>query len=110
MPKIVTFNGIELSLSKYNGASVSLFDYLDKVTSSLEKGLDKNDENFKMSINVDFEADKPPRHRIYANEPVLEKTKNRVAKILGKISTKDEHVMTGSVKVNIQVEDKYLAE
>lgn len=106
MAKKVTFNGIELSLPKYDETALNLFDYLDNVITHLEKGLDKNDENFQLSINVDFETHKPPKHRIYANGTTKKSTKEKVAKILKTTSEKEYDHVSGSVKVNLMVEDR----
>lgn len=106
MTKKVILNGIELSLPKYDATSETIFDYLDGVVTHLEKGLDKNDENFKMSINVDFKANKPPMHRIYANGTTSKKTKDKVAKILKKSTIIAHQHVAGSVKINLMVGDK----
>jgi len=106
MTKKVTLNGIELSLPKYDATSETVFDYLDDVVTKLEKGLDKNDANFKMSINVDFEADKPPKHRIHANGGTSKETKEKVASILKQSATNGDNRVAGSVKVNFIVADK----
>ena len=105
MTKKVIFNGIELSHAKYDKSTLTIFDYLDKIINSLEKGLGKKDENFQFSINVDFAANKPPKHKIYSNGSTTKSTKEKVAKILNNTKAKDYSHTTGSVKVNLMVKD-----
>ncbi|HSO13156.1 MAG TPA: hypothetical protein VLT51_12325 [Anaerolineales bacterium] len=106
MTKKVTFNGIELTLPKYDEISQTIFDYLDNVITDLEKGLDKNDGIFQMSINVDFAADKLPKHKIYANGTTKKRTKAKVAKILKSTAEQQFDHVAGSVKVNLMVGDR----
>jgi hypothetical protein len=106
MTKRVTFNGIELFLPKYDGTALTIFDYLDKVIAHLEKGLDTNDGSFQISLNVDFSTDTPPKHTIHANRSTNKKTKDKVAKILKQAIDGVYNHVSGSVKVNLLVEDK----
>ena len=106
MPKKVTFNGVELSLPKYDKSVLSIFDYLDKVIDKLESGLDKSDENFQLSINLDFSADKPPKHKILDKGTTTKKSKDKVSKILKKAAEEEHDHTAGSVKVNVVVDDK----
>ena len=60
MSQKVTFNGIEISQSNYDIKSVSIFDFLDKIKTRLERGLSKEDGNAQFSVNVDFASNKSP--------------------------------------------------
>ena len=106
MKKRVTFNGIELSTPKYDASAVTLLDYLEEVVTHLEKELGRDDGNFKLSINVDFSTSKPPKHRIYSNGETSKRTKAKVANILKRTSEKQFNHVSGSVMVNLQVEDR----
>jgi len=106
MAKKVTFNGIELSMPKYDKKALSIFDYLDKIISKLESGLNKSDGNFEMSISMDFTEDKPPRHKIVDDGRTTKKSKEKVSKILNKAAEKESDHTVGSVKVNLVVNDK----
>lgn len=106
MPKKVTFNGIELSLPKYDKNVLSIFDYLDMVIAKLESGLDKSDGNFQLSINLDFATDKPPKHKILDKGTITKKSKDKVLKILRKVAKEKYEHTTGSVKVNVVVDEK----
>jgi len=106
MAKKVTFNGIELSLPKYDKNALSIFDYLDKIISRLESGLNKKDGNFELSINVDFVEDKPPKHKIIDDGTSTKKSKQKVSKILKETAEKENDHGAGSVKVNLVVNDK----
>jgi len=106
MHKKIMLNGIELSLPKYNASAVTLFDYIDEVVRNLEKGLGDEDGNFKISIDVDFSTSKPPKHKIQPNGKTSKKTKEKVSHILKNTKTGDTDSVSGTVRVNLQIEDK----
>ncbi len=106
MSKKVTLHGIELSLPKYDRSALSIFDYLHKIINRLETGLDKSDENFELSINVDFAANKPPRHKIIDAGTTTKKSKEKVSRILKKAAEREIDHTSGSMKVNLVVDDK----
>ena len=106
MTKKVTFNGIELSLPKYDDTAITLFDYLEEVATHLEDELGDDDGSFQLSIDVDFSTNQHPKHRIYSNGSTRKRTKEKVARILEKtIDGKNNHV-SGSVRVKLMVEDR----
>jgi len=106
MSKKVILNGIELALPKYDDSALTLFDYLEDVVSNLERGLSDDDGNFQLSINVDFSASKTPKHTFHSNGSTKKRTKDKVAKILKSTVNKDNNHVSGSVRVNLMVEDK----
>jgi len=106
MTKKVTFNGIELSQAKYDKTTLTIFDYLDKIKSRLENELDKKDEEFQLSINVDLASNRPPKHNIYGNDSTPKSTIEKVARILKNTNAKDYIHMAGSVKANFLVENR----
>lgn len=103
MAKKVTFNGIELTQSKYDKTTLTIFDYLDNVKSHLEKDLDKKDENFQFSVNVDFISNMPPKYKIHAGS-TTKRTKEKIARILKNTKSSEYDHVSGSVKVNFVVE------
>ena len=106
MNKKIILNGIELSLPKYDASAVTLFDYLDNVVTHLEEGLGEEDGSFQLSINVDFSTSKPPQHKIYPNGTTKKKTRDKVTNILKSTKAAEFKQVTGSVRINLQVEDK----
>jgi hypothetical protein len=106
MNKKVIFNGIELSLPKYNGSALTIFDYLDKVVTHLQSELGAEDGNFQLSIDVDFSTSNVPKHRIESNGSTSRVTKEKVARILERAAVDDESRVSGSVRVNLLVEDR----
>jgi len=106
MNKKVIFNGIELSLPKYNSSAVTIFDYLDKVVTHLQDELSEDDGNFHISIDVDFSTNKPPKYKIQSNGSTPRKTKEKLAKILEKTAENDENQVSGTVRLNLLVEDR----
>jgi hypothetical protein len=106
MTKKVIFNGIELSLPKYNASAVTIFDYLENIVTDLEDGLSDDDGSFQLSINVDFSTTNPPKHKIYSNGTTKKRTKDKVAKILERTVENENNRVSGSVRVNLLVEDR----
>ncbi len=106
MNKKIILNGIELSLPKYDASAVTLFDYLDDVVKDLEKGLNDEDGSFKISIDVDFSTSKPPKHKIYPTGKTSKGTKEKVSRILKETQKGRVESVSGSVRVNLQIEDR----
>jgi len=106
MTKKVIFNGIELSLPRYNASAVTIFDYLENIVTDLEDGLSDDDGSFQLSINVDFSTTNPPKHKIYSNGTTKKRTKDKVAKILERTVENENNRVSGSVRVNLLVEDR----
>ena len=107
MTKKIILNGIELSLPKYNASAVTIFDYLEDVVSNLENELGKDDGSFQISINMDFSTNKPLHYKIHSNNGSTKKgTKDRVAKALTRTNPENLNRVSGSVKVNLLVEDR----
>ena len=106
MNKKVIFNGIELSLPKYNDSALTIFDYLDKIVTRLQRELDDDDGSFQLSIDVDFSTVSAPKHRIESNGSTPRKTKDKVARILARTAADEEAQVSGSVRVNLLVENR----
>lgn len=106
MNKKIILNGIELSLPKYDSSAITLFDYLENVVSKLENELGEDDGNFQISINVDFATSKPPMHTICSNGTTKKRTKEKVARILRSTKSGKTNQVSGSVRVNLQVQDR----
>ena len=106
MNKKIILNGIELSLPKYNASAVTLFDYLDDVVKDLEKGLGDEDGSFNISIDLDFSTSKPPKHKIHSNGKTSKGTKEKVSRILKDAGKGGVESVSGSVRVNLQIEDR----
>lgn len=104
MTKKVSYNGIEVSTSDYDASAVSILDYLEKVVGRLEDGLDKVDGKFSLSINVDFTPNNPPQPSITSNG-IDKGTTEKVAQILERTTEVENSRVSGSVKVNLQVDD-----
>jgi hypothetical protein len=104
MAKKVSYNGIEVSASEYDASAVSILDYLEKVVGRLEDGLDKVDGKFSLSISVDFSPNEPPKPSISSNG-IDKKTTAKVAQILERTTEVENSRVSGSVKVNLRVDD-----
>ena len=106
MNKKITLNGIELSHPNYDSKAVTFFDYLENVVTSLEEELEQDDGTFQLSINVDFSTTDPPKHIIYSTCETPKKTEEKVARILRSNKAEKFNHVSGSVRVNLKVENK----
>jgi len=106
MTNKVIFNGIEISQSRYDKTTVSIFDYLDKIRTLLERGLGKEDGNAQFSVDINFASNRSPKHNVKVNESTTKKTNEKIASILKKKVDNDYSDVTGLVKVNFLVEDR----
>lgn len=106
MSQKVIFNGIEISQPKYDSSILSIFDYLDRIRTLLERGLSKEDKNSQFSVNVDFASNTSPRYKVHANGSTKKKTKEKIVHILDKKVDNDFSYVAGWVKVNFLVEDR----
>ena len=62
MDKKVIFNGIEILTNEADSSALSLLGFVESVIDYLESDLDRVDENFHLSINIDFTPDNPTTH------------------------------------------------
>jgi hypothetical protein len=106
MTRKVLFNGIEISQTKYDRTTLSIFDYLEKIKNLLEKGLKKEDKIAQFSVKVDFSPNTSPKHKIYANGSTTSKTKEKISSLLKKNANNDFSPVSGSAKVNFMVQDR----
>ena len=105
MTKKIILNGIELSVPKYDASAVTIIDYLENVVTHLGKELGEADGNFELSINVDFSTSQPPKHKIHSNGSTKKGTKAKVARILKRTNEGENSQVSGSVILNLLVED-----
>lgn len=106
MTKRVSYNGIEMSASSYDASAASMLDYLEKVVGRLEDGLDKVDGKFSLSINVDFSPNHPPTSHVSTSGATNARAAERAAQIVERTTEVEKSRVSGSVKVNLQVDDK----
>ena len=106
MSQNVIFNGIEISQSNYDNTTVSVFNFLDKIKTRLERGLSKEDGNSQFSVNVDFSSSKSPSYKLHSDGSTSKNTREKISRILKKTPTNRNSRTTGSVKVNFLVKDR----
>lgn len=106
MDKKVVFNGIEILTSEDDVSAKSFFDFTEEVIELLEKDLDKNDENFHLSINTEFFLNRKPKHSISVNGLSNQKTRGKVVNILQRAASVLNGHATGTASVNLLIEDR----
>jgi hypothetical protein len=105
MSKKVVFNGIEILTDESDASAQNLLGFVESVIDYLEADLDRVDENFRLSINVDFAPSRPPRHRFSVTSLSNNETRDKVIRILEKSTHYRENDIAGTVKIDLQVED-----
>lgn len=105
MSKKVVFNGIEILTDESDASAQSLLGFVESVIDHLESDLDRVDENFQLSINVDFAPNRPPRHRFSVTSLSNNGTRTKVMRILERSTYSRENDIAGTVKVDLQVKD-----
>lgn len=106
MDKKVVFNGIEILTSEDDVSAKSFFDFTEEVIDMLERDLDKNDENFHLSINTEFFVNRKPKHSISVNGLSNQKTRGKVVKILQRAANLLGGHATGTASVNLIIDDR----
>jgi hypothetical protein len=104
--KKVTLNGIEMALSEYEYATPIFFDCLERFIADLEGKLGNDDENFQLSINLDFSTSQPPKYEILSNGSPPREIKERINGILEQSIDGENSSILGSVKIDLQVENR----
>jgi len=102
MNKRISLNGIELALPNNDLAAITFFDYLETVVTDLEEELEQDDDNFQMSINFDFSPKDSPKYKIYSNDVIKKKAKEKVTRILNRNKARKFDQLSGSVRVNLK--------
>ena len=106
MTKRVSYNGIEISSEAYEASTADIFDYLEKLTGSIEKRLHKNDANCNLSINLEFSPGKLTRSSIYSHSSAGKGTVTHVTQALKSVRRKSgNNHFSGKAKINLQVHD-----
>lgn len=105
MSKRVVFNGIEILTNEGDPSAQSMLGFVESVIYSLESDLDRNDENFNLSINMDFAPNHPPKHSFSVTSLSNNGTRAKVMKILEKSTSSRENKVSGIVRVDLQVAD-----
>jgi hypothetical protein len=105
MSKKVVFNGIEILTTESDTSAQSMLSFVESVIHRLESDLDRGDENFHLSINMDFSPEHSIKHRFSVTSLSNNGTRAKVMKILEKSTNLRENKISGTVKVDLMVED-----
>jgi hypothetical protein len=106
MGKRVVFNGIEILTNEGDSSAKSLLGLAESVINHLESDLDQIDENFHILINMDFSPDHPVKHSFSLTSLSNNGTRGKVLKILEKSTDSNTIKISGTVRIDLQVEDE----
>jgi hypothetical protein len=106
MSKKVVFNGIEILTNESDSSAQSMLGFVESVINRLESDLDRGDENFHLSINMDFAPNHSIKHRFSVTSLSNNGTREKVMKILEKSTNLRDNKISGTVRVDLQVEDR----
>jgi len=105
MSKKVVFNGIEILTNEGDSSAQSMLGFVESVIEHLESDLDQTDENFHLSINMDFAPNRLPQHSFSLTSLSNNGTRAKVMRILEKSTNSPENKVLGIVRVDLQVDD-----
>lgn len=105
MSKKVVFNGIEILTNEGDSSAQSMLGFVESIISNLESGLNQTDENFHLSIKLDFSPKHLIKHSFSVTSLSNNGTRAKVMKILEKSTGSRETKVSGMVRFDIQVDD-----
>ncbi len=105
MTKKVIFNGIEIFANEDEQSAKSLLSLVENIITRLESNLDSTDENFNISIDTVFSPNAATKHHVTINGTANRKIKDKVFKILRKSTESKNGKITGTLKVDLQIQD-----
>jgi hypothetical protein len=105
MSKKVVFNGIEILTNESDSSAQSMLGFVESVIDHLESDLDPTDENFLLSINMDFSPNRSVKHSFSMTSLSNNGTRQKVMRILEDSTSSRETKMTGTVRVDLQVDN-----
>ncbi|MBI5950793.1 MAG: hypothetical protein HY865_03990 [Chloroflexi bacterium] len=105
MSKKVVFNGIEILTNEDDSSAQDILGFVETIVDNLESDLDRDDENFHMSINMDFSPNRSIKHSFSVTNLSNNGTRGKVMRILEKSTDMRKGKALGSMKIDLQVED-----
>jgi hypothetical protein len=105
MSKKVVFNGIEILTNEGDSSAQSMLGFVESIITDLESGLNQTDENFHLSIKLDFSPKHLIKHSFSVTSLSNNGTRAKVKKILEKSTSSRETKLSGMVRFDIQVDD-----
>ncbi|MBI3160914.1 MAG: hypothetical protein HYZ23_00310 [Chloroflexi bacterium] len=106
MSKKVVFDGIEILTKESDASAQNLLGFVETVIDNLESDLNQSDENFRLSINMDFAPNRSTRHSFSMTNLSNNGTRAKVMKILEKSTHSPANKVSGRVKVDLQVQSR----
>jgi|GEM_PF-1778471 len=105
MVKKITPSGIEIIPSDKDQSIRGFFGFVELVMSQLASSLDSSDSNFHMSIFSDFSQHHRPKHEVLVDGQTNSMTQRKVSKMLERVTEMKINVASGSVKIDLDIED-----
>lgn len=105
MSKKIVFNGIEILTNEGDSSAQSMLGFVESIINNLEFDLNQTDENFHLSINLDFSPNHSIKHSFFVTSLSNNGTRAKVVKILEKSTKSREIKVSGMVRFDVQVGD-----
>lgn len=105
MVKRITPRGIEIIPSDKDQSVRGFFGFIELIMSQLASSLDSSDGNFHVSIFSDFSQNHRPKHEILVDGQTNSITQRKVSKMLERVAKMKMDVASGSVKIDLEIED-----
>jgi hypothetical protein len=106
MRKKVVLNGIEVLTRESDSSVQSMLGFVESVVDQLESDLDSTDGNFNLSINMNFAPNRSIKHGLSMTSSLNKGTREKVMKILENSTNSSDNKTSGTVLVDLQVEDR----
>jgi hypothetical protein len=106
MSKKVVFNGIEILTSEGDSSAQTMLGFVESVVDRLESDLGRADENFHLSVNMNFAPNRSIKHRFSVTSLSNNGTRGKVMKILDESTNLRENKISGTVRVDLTVKDR----
>jgi hypothetical protein len=105
MTKKVSFNEIEILTGEGDSSARRLLGMVESVIDRLRSDLGPADENFRVSIDMQVAPNRPIRNSVSIRSFSNHGAKGKVMKILEKSTGPHSANVSGTVRVDLQVED-----
>jgi len=99
--KKVDFNGIELLTAENDAPARSLLGIVESILDHLESDLENDDENFPLSLNMEFTPDQTPSYGYSVTSLSNDGTRAKVMKTLEKSTNTHLNKTAGTISVNL---------
>jgi hypothetical protein len=107
MNKKIVFNGIEMVTNESDCSAQNMLGLVESIVGKLEANLDQLDENFTLSISINFTPGNTTKYCFSMTNLLNNDIKQKVMNILEKVTNTRHDNMAGTMKIDLQVLEPY---